>query len=47
MVRTVAFSAVPRMLEGVVVSDVSTGLEAVFVELVRGVRGLPYKAGEG
>jgi hypothetical protein len=47
VVCAVAFPAVPRVFKGVVVCDVSTGLEAVFVELVRGVWGLSYEAGEG
>jgi hypothetical protein len=39
-------TTVPRVFEGVVVSDVSAGLEAVLVELVCGVWGFSYKAGE-
>jgi hypothetical protein len=34
------------MLEGVVVSDVGTGLETVVVEFVRGVWGFSYEASE-
>jgi hypothetical protein len=47
VVRAVWFSAVPRVLEGVDVSDVDAGLEMVVVELVRGVWGPPNKASEG
>jgi hypothetical protein len=46
VVRTVAFSTVPRVLEGVVVSDVGTGLETVVVKFVRGVWGFSHETGE-